>query len=178
MRGENADEGMSEVIGLGSPPHARGKWLVSGLMNIQSGITPACAGKILSWRRMIRILRDHPRMRGENVGAAMVYLRDRGSPPHARGKSAQALGDGDHTGITPACAGKMSAPPDTDKPHRDHPRMRGENMLMYRRLMAGSGSPPHARGKWPETPAESHGWGITPACAGKISTVKSSATPS
>ena len=86
MRGEDAQQPYSPVIGCGSPPHARGR-LHRGRPGQHEGrITPACAGK--TGGRPDRRARawDHPRMRGEDVELGVNPLFDGGSPPHARGR--------------------------------------------------------------------------------------------
>lgn len=71
------------------------------------GITPACAGKTLMLTAVMRRVKDHPRMRGED-DVEVWYLRCHlGSPPHARGRLCTAV-------II------FHAP-------SDHPRMRGED---------------------------------------------------
>ena len=73
---------------------------------MEGGITPACAGKSLSFFLPACAEEDHPRLRGEKLCADADGGEQLGSPPLARGK--------DHTifrilnciRITPACAGK------------------------------------------------------------------------
>ena len=73
-------------VGIGSPPHMRGKG-----SQLQSGrrryrITPACAGKRHRTRRRTPCLWDHPRMCGEKARTLIVQNEPQGSPPHVRGK--------------------------------------------------------------------------------------------
>ena len=84
-----------------------------------------------------------------------------------RGKRAASLGDGDVSGITPACAGKTPLPLRAPSRQRDHPRVCGENRTDAWSVYLYMGSPPRVRGKHQILPDRS-GWrGITPACAGK-----------
>ena len=71
------------------------------------------------------------------------------------------------TRITPACAGKTSAPPSFALYRQDHPRMRGEDPARRRIRVPGVGSPPHARGRLAGLRGHDRKVGITPACAGK-----------
>ena len=108
-------------------------------------------------------------MRGENILSPMPSVCVRGSPPHARGKFENLHKMHIGGGITPACAGKIMWSPTGETGPGDHPRMRGENYKNFWNFSMVRGSPPHARGKC-ETPVTgSNCIGITPACAGKIS---------
>ncbi len=106
MRGENPLCRFSRPAPPGSPPHARGKWHTAQGLKWSTGITPACAGKILHYVLIFKSGRDHPRMRGENVSSSPCHLSH---------------------GITPACAGKIFHPLFWANGYWDHPRMRGEN---------------------------------------------------
>ena len=127
MRGENVLATSCRLRVLGSPPHARGKYILSIHAISNGGITPACAGKIETAGAPPGPPGDHPRMRGENIKDGFVKPADAGSPPHARGKST--LSAQRHNG------------------NGDHPRMRGENELEKSERGGNGGSPPHARGK-------------------------------
>ena len=67
MRGEKIFNAPLASIGVGSPPHARGKVLAFHAINVVNGITPACAGKSITGNRFHTISKDHPRMRGEKL---------------------------------------------------------------------------------------------------------------
>ncbi len=105
----------------------RGKREVGNGWKIQSGITPACAGKTKWLDKNISNIRDHPRMCGENFFIAFVHTVIPGSPPHVRGKQIERTNVDAAMGITPACAGKTEI-----------------EMINAFRLL---GSPPHVRGK-------------------------------
>ena len=65
----------------------RGKARDSVQFRLQSGITPAYAGKRKS-RRIIGVrLRDHPRLCGEKLYTAFDTFNLKGSPPPMRGKA-------------------------------------------------------------------------------------------
>ena len=53
------------MLGLGSPPRARGRADRLPQHAQHHGITPACAGKSLELRRVKLCIKDHPRVRGE-----------------------------------------------------------------------------------------------------------------
>ena len=108
MRGEDLAHMTYPSIGLGSPPHARGRHDGNEVRHAGKRITPACAGKT---RRVVlpRIHnRDHPRMRGEDRSRRLPGSRRAGSPPHARGRLSRSISWRDFP--------------------TDHPRMRGEDI--------------------------------------------------
>ena len=76
-----------------------------------------------------------------------------------------------HIGITPACAGKTYTAHGSTLSPWDHPRVCGENVYRPRQHPEPLGSPPRVRGK----PADSGSivvlLGITPACAGKTTSL-------
>ena len=114
---------------------------------VEKGITPAYAGKSMEGVKMSGILEDHPRLCGEKVQQHKAAVRIQGSPPPMRGKgTVPALGE-QHTGITPAYAGKSASltPP----------------------LVFHIGSPPPMRGKVASAVIACMCVGITPAYAGK-----------
>ena len=147
MCGENLHSFLYLTKRRGSPPHVRGKpQRILGKI-LDSGITPACAGKT----ELVSIYsdgpEDHPRMCGENPMFRQSWLHRAGSPPHVRGKLGFFWARWFKCGITPACAGKTQLIP----------------------LIAPliTGSPPHVRGKLFAGKDIDGGRGITPACAGK-----------
>ncbi len=106
-------------------------------------------------------------MRGEDSMKTRSPRKSAGSPPHARGRRQhQQIRRSLHR-ITPACAGKTSAPPSFALYRQDHPRMRGEDHARRRIRVPGVGSPPHARGRRVAGMLIRTPRGITPACAGK-----------
>ena len=147
MRGEKFKQATDALSRLGSPPHARGKAVISSISRLTLGITPACAGKSFGIRTKKSPRRDHPRMRGEKQ-RMIVYGRP-------------------YLWITPACAGKSGFWSTKAPEGRDHPRMRGEKSLSVLTSTPYLGSPPHARGKAYKSRYPLRTAGITPACAGK-----------
>ena len=149
------------------PPHMRGKAEPKRLWQLSGGITPAYAGKsnllphtrCRSW--------DHPRVCGEKFRAYAMIWQEWGSPPHMRGKAANAGNSGRTAGITPAYAGKRGRRAATPHSPQDHPRICGEKMGMVCIIGGFAGSPPHMRGKVYGKTGVSTFLGITPAYAGK-----------
>ena len=67
MCGEKLGSVKKNVARLGSPPHVRGKVHLAATPRLNTGITPACAGKRLAIIRHLPLLQDHPRMCGEKA---------------------------------------------------------------------------------------------------------------
>ena len=167
MRGEKNPVSSTTHAPTGSPPHARGKDRHNTAETGQQGITPACAGKSFPCHTLLRLDKDHPRMRGEKDRHNTAETGQQGSPPHARGKVKNEAEITIDKRITPACAGKSLHTAQRSFPEEDHPRMRGEKYQPQQQHGKIKGSPPHARGKVLDLPACQRGCRITPACAGK-----------
>ena len=90
----------------GSPPLARGIQLWRQPSNLESGITPACAGNTLYVCLVSSICRDHPRLRGEYDSFNLKTTKELGSPPLARGILIYSHSPFGQVRITPACTGK------------------------------------------------------------------------
>ena len=84
----------------------RGKALTRYYNTFQIGITPAYAGKSLSWEISPHASRDHPRLCGKKLFAAPFFSVLSGSPPPMRGKAGTADTLSRRRRITPAYAGK------------------------------------------------------------------------
>ena len=105
MRGEHTRQVNLWQRNMGSSPHARGTRVVCLRPHDVPGIIPACAGNTGGRFRLARLVRDHPRMRGEHVSALPPATALRGSSPHARGTHVGRGAGSDQDGIIPACAG-------------------------------------------------------------------------
>ena len=78
------------------------------MINVNQGITPACAGKRTICDKLLQFSRDHPRVCGEKFMSAIALWYAVGSPPRVRGKDHRPQAVAPFPGITPACAGKRS----------------------------------------------------------------------
>ena len=149
-------------------PRMRGEDDVDPLvLDDEVRITPACAGKTRPCAQPCVHEGDHPRMRGEDPRMRPPVPGLLGSPPHARGRPTVKRFLPRVSGITPACAGKTHSLKNMHAHGQDHPRMRGEDILLRYLPRTGSGSPPHARGRPNTSFSSCTGSRITPACAGK-----------
>ena len=152
---------------MGSPPRGRGKASCFHVLSRSSGITPAWAGKSLFDMVINSLLEDHPRVGGEKFQKPIDMLQDMGSPPRGRGKVLEFALVFRWCRITPAWAGKSSAPLKRRRSRRDHPRVGGEKRRKLHWQTVQRGSPPRGRGKGCGSSVLPGGKGITPAWAGK-----------
>ena len=150
----------------GSSPHARGAPAQEARDVRWKGIIPACAGSTSCTSRILRLARDHPRMRGEHSPFSPFSPSRPGSSPHARGAQSVAHRPSTKPRIIPACAGSTRTRRPSRRKSRDHPRMRGEHSASQTKSSTKSGSSPHARGARWSRHATSAPKGIIPACAG------------
>ena len=135
------------------------------------GITPAYAGK--RYTRCFACPRptDYPRVCGEKARQSRPTAWVRGSPPRMRGKVQLQPGQPAALGITPACAGKRASSFHSMLTRWDHPRVCGEKQLGKNATDYTLGSPPRVRGKVSVDEVNVFHGGITPACAGKRSSL-------
>ena len=135
------------------------------------GITPAYAGKSLISQAPDRSRQDHPRLCGEKYLVSYHTVGAAGSPPPMRGKVTEAETVTKEDRITPAYAGKSPAGFSQYRDHWDHPRLCGEKILPFRDVPPQQGSPPPMRGKVKNSNDISMSERITPAYAGKSSSL-------
>ena len=110
--GEKDKTSVELAPGAGSPPRMRGKGRRVYEATHGAGITPAYAGKRRQLARPSKCVEDHPRVCGEKFAFFVAKTLKMGSPPRVRGKGGRTGSSGQHTGITPACAGKSPTCPD------------------------------------------------------------------
>ena len=165
--GENQHDVRQRSESEGSPPRVRGKRIFGCDLWPISGITPARAGKTVPRGDEGVQTADHPRACGENIILPYSSGKTYGSPPRVRGKLDKYRDGSLSLGITPARAGKTSAPRACGAPAADHPRACGENVDQESRLSSDHGSPPRVRGKRRRIRPVCAAVGITPARAGK-----------
>ena len=166
MRGEHHHPPHRCSLNPGSSPHARGTPFSLSEETGNTRIIPACAGNTLVHVFVGSALRDHPRMRGEHICHAPASVATVGSSPHARGTLERQALEFALLGIIPACAGNTSFDSVACGQDQDHPRMRGEHLVMRYDTTKASGSSPHARGTRVVGIGVGLGLGIIPACAG------------
>ncbi len=110
------------------PPLARGRVNTADKSTLRVGITPACAGKRRDSRGCGYKEWNYPRLRGEEIFAALVSMLLRELPPLARGRVRGRATKRRAKGITPACAGKRRRRHRGHARARNYPRLRGEEL--------------------------------------------------
>ncbi len=146
VRGDHWIEPDGHISGPGPPPRARGPLRRGSRCRSLRGTTPACAGTTGRRSTRGRPEWDHPRVRGDHIGAVVLPRVVSGPPPHARGPLR--LDVGVHVA------------------QGDHPRVRGDHMWRLYRAQYCLGPPPRARGPQLPCPVPPVSGGTTPACAG------------
>ena len=116
---------------------------------------------------MQQLIKDHPRLRGENMEAMESRFSQVGSSPLTRGKLYQVNIKSNSKRIIPAYAGKTLIVMIRQVCRQDHPRLRGENWLEPEPVQTGEGSSPLTRGKLPFHMVDVKDLRIIPAYAGK-----------
>ena len=166
-RGENPRPCPPTRIRLGSSPLTRGKLLYWLFVRLRRGLIPAHAGKTRTLYTHARRTTAHPRSRGENQGPRGLPAQVWGSSPLTRGKHPYRGGSSSGTGLIPAHAGKTLPGKASTRPHRAHPRSRGENRHPREGPHNAAGSSPLTRGKQPTVILSVLWRGLIPAHAGK-----------
>ena len=149
IRGEHGVPPPLRLLPGGSSPHTRG---APG-----SGTSPTGS----PW--------DHPRIRGEHADLSrMSDVADvvRGSSPHTRGARSVTPVALRPCRIIPAYAGSTFLSFFVTRGCRDHPRIRGEHLLLAGTDREFEGSSPHTRGALLSGEQFTVGEGIIPAYAG------------
>ena len=149
----------------------RGKGLSELAHTKKARITPACAGKTTSVLPSTLPATDHPRVCGENAVEGRFFVKTAGSPPRVRGKHYLLRSAYRLPRITPACAGKTGHGRAKSVRHADHPRACGENQAKRSKSKQKLGSPPRMRGKQGADGSGAGAGRITPAHAGKTTSV-------
>ena len=113
----------------GSPPPMRGKGRSRFVLDCDSRITPAYAGKRQNHQPQRFSEQDHPRLCGEKAVQRGDITGMSGSPPPMRGKGLRAFPSTSTYRITPAYAGKSISTTFSRSSFWDHPRLCGEKPI-------------------------------------------------
>ena len=149
IRGEHDMVPLSVHFFLGSSPHTRGAPDRGPHESIRDGIIPAYAGSTAATPAAAPPAPNHPRIRGEHVEGAVSSSGGVGSSPHTRGAHTVADPDPQGRRIIPAYAGSTRRYRRSGALTTDHPRIRGEHILMHLLMASTRGSSPHTRGAPP-----------------------------
>ena len=110
------------------------------------GSSPHTRGAPVGNRPHYRHQPDHPRIRGEHIRTAAGWLGSAGSSPHTRGALEDRLGGHQVGRIIPAYAGSTIPSRRRRGRRADHPRIRGEHLVLVPSSTQRVGSSPHTRG--------------------------------
>ena len=138
---------LKKAPAIGSSPLTRGKPNSSRQRLVAAGLIPAHAGKTGWILICVSSGRAHPRSRGENHAAFLMYSYTVGSSPLTRGKPRVKAREVKRGRLIPAHAGKTSVAVQSERGYRAHPRSRGENAVMATPEVVAAGSSPLTRGK-------------------------------
>ena len=150
----------------GSSPLSRGILHPAAHPSDRARIIPALAGNTSTSMECISSPPDHPRSRGEYACGADHQGEPEGSSPLSRGIHDISDGSERNRRIIPALAGNTPSPNSALSGTKDHPRSRGEYILIRRFDRAGEGSSPLSRGIQPDPSIIRPGDRIIPALAG------------
>ena len=166
IRGEHIQKQSADSTGKGSSPHTRGAPRVESRRGILGGIIPAYAGSTVTSRVALPTEPDHPRIRGEHPPRWVQPAEYRGSSPHTRGARQGSRRPPAQARIIPAYAGSTAVARPASGSIADHPRIRGEHLMVSPPFFILRGSSPHTRGAPRRRPARLRRPGIIPAYAG------------
>ena len=155
----------------GSAPRLRGEGWLFDRAAVVSGISPAPAGRRRQGTREPALPGDQPRACGEKGGRHWLTGRRRGSAPRLRGEGTPAGAAPGHSGISPAPAGRRSCLRDAPAKAWDQPRACGEKLGWLRLSFAYRGSAPRLRGEVALSASATRRAGISPAPAGRRSSI-------
>ena len=79
---------------------------------------------------LVKLSRDHPRLRGKDLQDQLREFKYEGSPPLTRERQKLDFCSNDLHGITPAYAGKTTPVLAVSSAVRDHPRLRGKDVTL------------------------------------------------
>ena len=147
IRGEHQCAGIRLGERSGSSPHTRGAPAPPPNSSTKSGIIPAYAGST----GLVTCISDAKRA---------------GSSPHTRGAPIHRRRQRGERRIIPAYAGSTRRIPWMGRQWRDHPRIRGEHLIVKSGTLSTNGSSPHTRGARPHRIASAFRRRIIPAYAG------------
>ena len=129
IRGTNEHNNKRSFKRVGSSPHTRDKPYRRIKHYCKRRIIPAYAGQTGIGKGLITWLKDHPRIRGTNTFSIIKNSGKVGSSPHTRDKLVFLRAVDILNRIIPAYAGQTIHYLSCNRIKRDHPRIRGTNLL-------------------------------------------------
>ena len=108
LRGEDPLNGAGNFPVMETPPLTRGRLENRRTPKRNIGNTPAYAGKTRGGNLGEKVLRKHPRLRGEDTLSIVRTVAMMETPPLTRGRLSSYISIGKSDGNTPAYAGKTA----------------------------------------------------------------------
>ncbi len=159
------------ILTEGSPPRRRGGPGPLAQILGAPRLTPAQAGRTNDSVNVSPLLRAHPRAGGADFSMDPGEVAGKGSPPRRRGGPGLVGQAGDGRGLTPAQAGRTLRARGGRRGMVAHPRAGGADGVRLPDVAPRPGSPPRRRGGRRNRPAPVRADGLTPAQAGRTSSV-------
>ena len=151
---------------VGSSPRVRGTVINDDQDGGIGRFIPACAGNSWAPRCAQQILPVHPRVCGEQNGAAKRFHKPRGSSPRVRGTANGRVTRNECLRFIPACAGNRPTTEVMCITNPVHPRVCGEQGTQTGQVLDSAGSSPRVRGTDHRSTAPRAVSRFIPACAG------------
>ena len=151
----------------------RGKRVLHRVEQRDNRLIPAYAGKTHGTAPRSLKSSAHPRVCGENFYGSLETFFVLGSSPRMRGKPGDHAACTSHAGLIPAYAGKTPSGGVSGGLVPAHPRVCGENAVIFRNGSRILGSSPRMRGKQTPDVTALPVSGLIPAYAGKTSSLLS-----
>ena len=139
----------SADLSVGSSPRVRGTGIAHSRHCAQDRFIPACAGNSFPDGAVGTFIPVHPRVCGEQVGAAPECFSAAGSSPRVRGTVRILYLGCSRIRFIPACAGNSGATGYSADQSAVHPRVCGEQMTLLKPTPKPYGSSPRVRGTGP-----------------------------
>ena len=131
---------------MGSSPLTRGILYIIHPAAHKVRFIPAHAGNTFPVDLLVKMVKVHPRSRGEYLYVFERFCIQAGSSPLTRGILTEAATSMGKSRFIPAHAGNTDAQVKYEKRNKVHPRSRGEYTIDYAGIAASLGSSPLTRG--------------------------------
>ena len=147
LRGEDGFAPVALSYITETPPLTRGRLRESFDALPSQRNTPAYAGKTFTQCLALAKLWKHPRLRGEDEVHKTARPRLSETPPLTRGRPRMLDQEALAKRNTPAYAGKTQGARHWCRPGQKHPRLRGEDVLLWTYCFSCRETPPLTRGR-------------------------------
>ena len=149
----------------GSPPRVRSRLAGGVFLDVECGITSACAEQTTHSKHSHHHRTDHLRVCGADTDLQTETVHGLGSPPRVRSRLPSRASSATHGRITSACAEQTRLMMRYRIDAGDHLRVCGADNTEQGRANRDAGSPPRVRSRHRGDESERILLGITSACA-------------